>query len=199
MLKKIFLSFCILGSIIGITHAAQISIDPQFADSRFEPADKLHAGCINEANVSLKTSKEDINSLRLILSYEPEKIQIMDIKPTDAYKNILDTKIEYDKVVVTLLDATIPNNDTTKLFTISFKSAETISESVLAIHKPSYVMTKSSTKIPIFVEQTLPFAQVTECEPDVVPPTIMLSKPKDTTSPLAMDSYFVFAIKDLGK
>ncbi|HCB51816.1 TPA: hypothetical protein DEP21_04600 [Patescibacteria group bacterium] len=97
------------------------------------------------------------------------------------------------------MDANIPNSATTKLFSLSFKSNENITGSILSIHKPSYVMTKSSTKIPVFVDQKLSFAAVPECEPDTIPPTITLMKPKDTTTPLALDSYFIFDIKDIGK
>ncbi len=199
MFKKIFLSLACIISFLWITSAVQISIDPVFSDTRFEPADKLHAGCIDTTTVSLKTAKDNINSLRFIISYEPEKIQILDIKAASGYKDILDTTIEYDKIVVTLLDANIPNSATTKLFSLSFKSNENITGSILSIHKPSYVMTKSSTKIPVFVDQKLSFAAVPECEPDTIPPTITLMKPKDTTTPLALDSYFIFDIKDIGK
>ncbi|MEI8009528.1 MAG: hypothetical protein WCI00_09580 [bacterium] len=46
---------------------------------------------------------------------------------------------------------------------------------------------------------TLNFSQVPECEPDVVPPSINLVYPKDTQQKIALDQYFVFDIKDIGK
>jgi hypothetical protein len=88
--------------------AAQISLDPQYTDARFAPSDSFHAGCLNEITVSLKsTAKENISSLRLIVNYDPTAIQILNIKPADPFKNILDTQIEYDKIVATVLDAPI--------------------------------------------------------------------------------------------
>lgn len=60
-------------------------------------------------------------------------------------------------------------------------------------------MTKDSKKIPVFADQKLSFAQVPECEPDVIPPTISLVKPQTTNIPLSLDSYFVFSLKDMRK
>lgn len=38
-----------------------------------------------------------------------------------------------------------------------------------------------------------------ECEPDIVPPSINLIYPKDTTQKIKLDQYFIFDIKDIGK
>jgi hypothetical protein len=43
------------------------------------------------------------------------------------------------------------------------------------------------------------FADVPECEPDIIPPSLSLIYPKDTTARIALDQYFVFDIKDIGK
>jgi hypothetical protein len=47
-MKKI--STLILFSLIafGFTFASELLIEPSFSESRFPPADKLHAGCTNE-------------------------------------------------------------------------------------------------------------------------------------------------------
>jgi hypothetical protein len=45
----------------------------------------------------------------------------------------------------------------------------------------------------------LNFAQVPECEPDIVPPSINLIYPKDTEQKINLDQYFIFDIKDIGK
>lgn len=182
------------------TYAAQIIIEPQFAEPRFEPANKLHAGCVNTANVSIKTSsKENISSFRFVISYEPQNIEVLDIKPNETYKWILDSKIEYDKIIVSLLNKAITAGETTELFTISFKSNEFATESLLAIRKPSYVIDQNNKEILVFVEQKLSFEKVTECNPDIIPPTISLVKPENTSQLLGLDNYFVFSIKDLGK
>lgn len=196
--KSLFaLGLLFLGS---STYAAQIFIQPEFADDRFEPADKLHAWCMHTATVSIKTSsKESVSSFRFVVSYEPEKLEILDIKPSEAYKWILDSKIEYDKIIVSLLNKQIPQWETTTLFTISFKSNEYASGSLLAIRKPSYVIDQNNKEVLVFVEQKLSFAKVAECEPDIVPPTITLIKPQNTKQTLGLDSYFVFSIKDIGK
>jgi len=182
------------------TYAAQLFIDPQFSDPRFEPSDKLHAWCIHTADVNIKTSsKENISSFRFVVSYEPQNIEILDIKANEAYKSILDSKIEYDKIIVSVLNKPIPQWELTKLFTISFKSSEFAKESIVAIRKPSYVVDQNNKEILVFVEQNLNFENVPECEPDIVPPTISLIKPQNTTQPLGLDSYFVFWLKDQGK
>ncbi len=43
------------------------------------------------------------------------------------------------------------------------------------------------------------FAEVPECDPDIIPPSVTLIYPKDTQEPIALDQYFIFDIKDLGK
>lgn len=199
MIKKflLLLGLCVFWS---SAYAAQVSITPQFADPRFEPADKLHAGCLNSANIDITTeNNEEISSFRFIISYSPEHISILDVKPTEAYKDILDSRIEYDKIIVSVLNTTLPKNNKTPIFTISFKSNEEAKESTLAIRKPSYLIDKSGKEKSVFVEQALSFEKVSECEPDILPPTIVLKKPNTTSSLLWLDSYFVFEIKDLGK
>jgi len=199
MSKKLLALWLAVAGFCGMGFAAQISLDPQYADARFAPSDSFHAGCLNEITVSLKsTAKENISSLRLLINYDPTAIQILNIKPADKFKNILDTQIEYDKIVATVLDAPISGN-TTKLFTIAFKSNENATGTLFAIRKPSYVMSKSAEKTQIFVEQNVSFSKVTECEPDSLPPTITLVKPLSESGFLAIDNYFVFSIKDTGK
>ncbi len=198
MSKKLFAVGLALVSFGGIWLAAQISLNPQYADARFAPSDSFHAGCLNEMAVSLQsTAKENINSLRLLINYDPAAVQILSIKPVDKLKWILDTQIEYDKIVATALDAPISGN--TKLFTISFKSNENVTGSLFAIRKPSYVMAKNGDKTQIFVEQNVTFTKVQECEPDSLPPTIDLVKPMSETGVLWIDTYFMFTIKDAGK
>lgn len=199
MIKKYLFALMLL-FLGSSTYAAQLFIEPQFADSRFEPADKLHAGCLHTAKVSIKTSsKEKLSSFRFVVSYEPEFLEIIDIKPNDTYKWILDSKIEYDKIIVSLLNKSIPQWTTTELFTISFKSNEYASGSILAIRKPSYVIDQNNKEILVFTEQKLSFAKVSECEPDIIPPTITLVKPQNTSQVLGLDSYFTFSLKDQGK
>jgi len=182
------------------SYAAQLLIQPNFADPRFEPANKLHAGCVNTATVSIKTSsKENLSSFRFVVSYEPQNIEILEIKPNEKYKDIMDSKIEYDKIIVSMLNKQIPLGETTPLFTISFKSNEFATESLLAIRKPSYVIDQNNKEILVFVEQKLSFEKVPECEPDTLPPTITLIKPENTSQLLALDNYFSFSIKDLWK
>lgn len=199
MMKKYLIVFALL--FLGTaTNAAQIFIEPEFSDPRFEPANKLHAGCLHTATVSIKTSsKENLSSFRFVISYEPQNVEILDIKANDIYKGTLDSKIEYDKVIVSLLNKKINQWETTELFTIWFKSNEYASWSMFAIRKPSYVIDENNKEILVFVEQNLSFASVPECEPDIVPPTISLLKPQNTSQALGLDNYFTFSIKDLWK
>lgn len=199
MIKKYLFAFglFLFGS---STYAAQLLIQPKFSEPRFEPANKLHAWCINKATVSIKTSsKENLSSFRFVVSYEPQNIEILEIKANDTYKDIMDSKIEYDKIIISMLNKQIPQWETTPLFTISFKSNEFATESLLAIRKPSYVIDQNNKEILVFVEQKLAFEKVPECEPDTLPPTITLIRPENTSKLLGLDSYFSFSIKDLGK
>ncbi len=43
------------------------------------------------------------------------------------------------------------------------------------------------------------FAQVPECDPDVIAPSVSLVYPKDPTARVSLDQSFVFEIKDTGK
>lgn len=182
------------------TYAAQLIIQPNYSEARFEPANKLHAGCVNTATVSIKTSgKESVSSFRFVVSYEPQNIEILWIKPNENYKDIMDSKIEYDKIIVSMLNKEIPKWETTPLFTISFKSNEFATNSILAIRKPSYVIDQTNKEVLVFVEQNLSFEKVAECEPDIIPPTISLVRPETTSTLLWLDSYFSFSIKDLWK
>lgn len=199
MSKKLLALWLAVAGFCGMGFAAQISLDPQYTDARFAPSDSFHASCLNEITVSLKsTAKENISSLRLLINYDPTAVQILNIKPADKFKSILDTQIEYDKIVATVLDAPISGN-TTKLFTIAFKSNENTTGTLFAIRKPSYVMNKSAEKTQIFVEQNVTFTKVSECEPDSLPPIITLMKPLNESGVLAIDNYFVFSIKDTEK
>ena len=62
----------------------------------------------------------------------------------------------------------------------------------------SYVVSNGKK---IYLEENidLPFAQVPECDPDVIPPSIKLIFPVTITDPVAMDQYFIFDLKDSGK
>jgi hypothetical protein len=199
MIKKVLFIFGLLfvGS-FGL--AAQILIEPQFSDSRFPPTDKLHAGCSHTAKISIKTSsKEDISSFRFVLSYEPQKIEVLGIKPNEKYQWSMDSKIEYDKIIVSLVNKPIPKNETTELFSLSFKSNEFASGTSLVLHKPSYVVWQNNEEILVFAEQKIAFEKTVECDPDVLSPTIALIKPQNTSQLLKIDNVFIFAINDTGK
>jgi len=45
----------------------------------------------------------------------------------------------------------------------------------------------------------LTFAQVPECTPDIVPPSVNLVFPKDPEAKVSLDQYFVFEVKDADK
>ncbi|MBU0627154.1 hypothetical protein KKG31_02875 [Patescibacteria group bacterium] len=53
--------------------------------------------------------------------------------------------------------------------------------------------------IALHSQTQLQFSKVPECNPDVVPPSISLVTPKTNKEVLPLDTYFVFAIKDMGK
>ncbi len=176
---------------------AKVTFQPTFSDVRFQPADKLHANCASSADVLVASQWQKISELTLILYYNPETIEILRVLPTT--KNSTATaKIEYDKIILTIKNPSFASStEATSLFQLNFKS-NVVGQETFVLGTWSEMVVGNKTT-PLDATFALNFAKVPECEPDIIPPSINLIFPKDTQKKIALDQYFVFDIKDIGK
>lgn len=198
-MKKI--STLILFSLVAFwfTFASELLIEPSFSESRFPPADKLHAGCTNEIWLSIVADQKDINAFRIILNYNPKDIQILRVVGTPSFQNAINSTIEYDKIVINYIDSSTIAMGKNDLLKIYIKSTWAISQTNFTIASWSYTVNQKWVKIDLNWTQNISFAKVPECEPDIVPPEISLSSPENTKQRIALDSFFIFDIQDAGK
>lgn len=177
---------------------AKVTLQPLYSDVRFEPTDKLHAGCTNSADVLFSPQGQKITHFTLVLYYNPENIEILRIIPSTNNGEIVNSNIEYNKII---LDVQNPNftslTQATSFFQIYFKS-NIVGKESLVLGTWSKAITTNKTYL---LTDTFPleFAKVLECEPDIIPPSISLIYPKDTQQKIALDQYFIFDVKDIGK
>ena len=176
---------------------AKVTFQPLYSDVRFQPADKLHAGCNNSADVLLSSQGQKITKFTLVLYYNPETVEILRILPSTT-NGVASSKIEYNRIILDVQNPIFTASTwATSFFQLYFKS-NTIGKEILALWTWSEVITASKTYAMTDVFP-LTFAKVDECEPDVVPPSINLIYPKDTQQRIWLDQYFIFDIKDIGK
>lgn len=180
-----------------IARGAKVSFQPLYSDVRFQPADKLHAGCTNSADILFSPQGQKITKFTLTLYYNPENIEITRILPTTK-DGILSSKIEYNKIILEVNNPSFNSSTETKsFFQLYFKSNIVGSESII-IWTWSEAVTANKT-YPLVWTFNLDFAEVPECEPDIVPPSINLIYPKDSSERINLDQYFIFDIKDIWK
>lgn len=85
-----------VGAVIALVApvlAVQISLDPVYENARFEPADKLHAGCLNTVKVQFKSEGQEVENVHLVLEYNPKDIQIVSVESEVADENLLNYNI----------------------------------------------------------------------------------------------------------
>ena len=129
--------------------------------------------------------------------YNPENIEILRILPNENI-GITSSKIEYDKIILDVKNPIFASTtQATSFFQLYFKSKNAGTE-IIRLGTGSEATTASKI-YPLNDTFTLDFEQVSECEPDVIPPSISLVYPKDTQQRISLDQYFVFDIKDIGK
>lgn len=176
---------------------AKVSFEPLYSDIRFQPTDKLHAGCNNSADILFSPQGQKITKFTLVLYYNPENIEILRILPT-AKNGISSSKIEYNKIILEVENPSFTSSiQTASFFQLYFKSDMVGNES-LVLGTGSEYITANKT-YPLSGTFPLQFGLVPECEPDIVPPSINLIYPKDTQQNIQLDQYFIFDIKDIGK
>ncbi|MEI6673215.1 MAG: hypothetical protein WCL02_08115 [bacterium] len=132
----------------------------------------------------------------MVLYYDPDAIEILRILP-NKNNGTLNSKIEYNKIILEVENPTFDTTTTTSFFQLYFKS-NGVGKETLILGTGSEATTASKT-YPLSDTFTLDFVKVPECEPDIVPPSINLIYPKDTQQRISLDQYFVFDIKDIGK
>lgn len=87
-----------------------------------------------------------------------------------------------------------------KVFSMMFHAWYSIDTLDFSFAPGSYLVTKQGDRIELLWSVFLLFAPVTECDPDIVPPSITLIKPSiNSTGWVPLDSLFVFSLKDVGK
>lgn len=176
---------------------AKVTFQPLYSDARFQPADKLSAGCASSADILLSPQGQKITKFTLVLYYDPENIEILRILPR-TNNGVMNSKIEYDRIVLEVGSPIFSSTTAaTSFFQIYFKS-DVVGKQVLTLWTGSEAVTANKT-YPLQWAFDLNFEKVPECEPDIVPPNISLIYPKDTNSRITLDQYFIFDIKDIGK
>ncbi len=191
-----FLLILILGG-LSIARWAKVSFQPLYSDVRFQPSDKLHAWCANSADVLFSPQGQKITKFTLTLYYNPENIEIIRILPTTK-DGILSSKIEYNKIILEVENPKFASSTETKsFFQLYFKSAVAGKDSIF-LWTGSEAITANKT-YPLAWTFALDFAEVPECEPDIVPPSVNLIYPKDSSQRINLDQYFIFDIKDIWK
>lgn len=164
---------------------------------RFQPTDKLHAGCNNSADILFSPQGQKVTKFTLVLYYDPENIEILRILPS-VNNGILSSKIEYNKIILEVENPSFTSsNQAASFFQLYFKS-DKAGEETFVLGTGSQAITANKT-YPLTGVFPLNFAEVPECEPDIVPPNINLIYPKDTEQRITLDQYFIFDIKDIGK
>jgi len=142
------------------------------------------------------TQEQKITNFTLVLYYNPDTLEILRILPNTS-NGVISSKIEYNKIILEVQNPTFVAMKPTSFFQLYFKS-NTVGNEVLTLGTGSEVITPSKTYA-LTDTFILDFAQVPECEPDIVPPSINLIYPKDTQEKINLDQYFIFDIKDIGK
>ncbi|MEI7557614.1 MAG: hypothetical protein WCJ45_01920 [bacterium] len=58
-------------------------MQPLYSDVRFQPADKLNAGCTNSADILFAPQGQSITRFKIVLYYDPATIEILRILPIE--------------------------------------------------------------------------------------------------------------------
>lgn len=174
-----------------------MTFQPLFSDVRFEPADKLHTDCTNSADILFSPQGQKVTKFTLVLYYNPETIEVLRVVPT-AKNGVATSKIEYNKIILDVQSPTfVSSTSTASFFQLYFKS-NIVGKEIISLGTGSEAIVGNKS-YPLTANFALDFAKVPECEPDVIPPSINLIYPKDTTQRITLDQYFIFDIKDIGK
>ena len=187
-----FWGILFLGSAV---FAGRVSFQILDTDPRFQPINAFHKGCEQDTLISLGIKEKAVTKIHLLLHYDPNALEISRMTlPQGGAGNF---KIEYDRVVIDQSAPTIKNG-AVDLSHMTFKWTPDGTGITLQVSSGSYIVSNGK-KIYLEENQQLPFAQVPECTPDMIPPSVKLVFPTTVSDPVTMDQYFIFDIKDSGK
>jgi len=196
LLSLWFLSFLLF---FWAVIAAELQVKPLYSDKRFPPIDKLHAGCMQNADITLATEL-DIKEIRVVLQFDPEKIDILRILPDNKNRDeVIDYDIKYGEISYSHKNMVYNPWYEIKVFSMMFNSKKDISGVDFVFGSGSYAVTQWGQRINLTWKANIPFANVPECDPDIIPPSVTLIRPIPSESGITLDSLFVFEIKDIGK
>lgn len=184
-------------AMFGFALWAKVTFQPLYSDARFQPADQLHAGCTNSADIFFSPQGQKITKFTMVLYYNPETLEILRILPT-GNNGTSSSKIEYNKIILEVQNPTFTSSTETKSFFQLYFKSDVVGKETIILGTGSEAITASKS-YPLQWTFNLNFAQVPECEPDIIPPSINLIYPKDTQQKITLDQYFIFDIKDIGK
>lgn len=182
---------------MGCARWAKVTFQPLFSDVRFEPIDKLHAGCPSSADILFSPQGQKVTKFTLVFYYNPETIEILRILPSSK-NGIASSKIEYDKIILEVQNPSFTSSTSTASFFQLYFKSDIVGQDIITLGTGSEALVGNKT-YPLSANFVLDFAKVPECEPDIIPPSINLIYPKDTTQRITLDQYFIFDIKDIGK
>jgi len=154
---------------------------------------------MQNADINLATSS-DVTEIHVNLQFDPQKIDILRILPD--YKNREESikfDIKYGEISYSHTNMIYTPWYEIKVFNILFNSKNNIDAVDFVFGSGSYAIGQGGKRINLTGNVVIPFATVTECDPDIIPPSVSLIRPIPSESGVSLDSLFVFEIKDIGK
>ena len=196
-IKKMWLFVCSL--FLFCFCFAQVSVNPVYTAERFQPSDKFHAGCENQLDIVFHLDKSKINWLNAVFQYDGKNIDILKIVVNWEKENNLSYTVEKDKIIFSKLKTDWVWLDTVT-FSLIFKLKTNLQESDFSFAKWSYVVDSKWSMVDLSGSYKFQFAEVPECDPDIVAPSVELLFPSNKTwDYVALDTYFQFDIDDQWK
>jgi hypothetical protein len=135
-----FLSFIVLfGGVFG----AELLVKPLYSDKRFPPTDKLHAGCMQNADINLATEL-DIKEIHVVLQFDPQKIDILRILPDNKNRDeVINFDIRYGEIAYSHKNMVYNPWYEIKVFSMMFNSKKDISSVDFIFGSGSYAVTQA--------------------------------------------------------
>lgn len=154
---------------------------------------------MQNADIVLSTEL-DIKEIRVRLQFDPEKIDILRILPDNKNRDeVIDYDIKYGEISYTHKNMVYNPWYEIKVFSMMFNSKKDISNVDFVFGSGSYAVTQWGQRVNLEWKNAISFANVPECDPDIIPPSVTLIRPVPSEVGIALDSLFVFEIKDIGK
>ena len=198
MMRKSIVWFIACLSLFGLSFA-QVSVNPIYTPERFQPSDKFHAGCENQIDVVFQLGSSKINGVNAILEYDSDDVEILKVLAVWERENNLSYTVEKDRIVFGKLKTDWEWLDSVT-FTLFFKVWSDLKESSFSFAKWSYVVDSKWNMVELEWNYNFQFAEVPECDPDIVAPSVELLFPSNKSwEYVALDTYFQFEIDDQWK